>query len=111
MRACVGLVTDTPGLFEQMKVPAYLDFFGSIYGLTPAERTRRIDELLEFVATEFEELGSTRERAHIERICREGTGADRQLAVWHRTHDMKAVVDQIVAETYEGLRGNREQAA
>ena len=34
---------------------------------------------------------------------REGTGADRQLAVWERTQDMKAVVDQIVAETYEGL--------
>lgn len=48
VRACVGLATDTPGLFEQMKVPAYLDFFGSIYGLSPAERTRRIDELLEF---------------------------------------------------------------
>jgi ABC-2 type transport system ATP-binding protein len=48
VRACVGLATDTPGLFEQMKVPAYLDFFGSIYGLSPAERTQRIDELLEF---------------------------------------------------------------
>jgi len=48
VRACVGLVTDIPGLFEQMKVPAYLDFFGSIYGLSLAERTRRIDELLEF---------------------------------------------------------------
>ena len=34
---------------------------------------------------------------------REGTGADRQLAVWQRTQDMKAVVDQIVRETYEGL--------
>jgi glutamate---cysteine ligase / carboxylate-amine ligase len=34
---------------------------------------------------------------------REGTGADRQLAVWERTQDMKAVVDQIIAETYEGL--------
>ena len=48
VRACVGLVTDVPGLFEQMKVPAYLDFFGSIYGLSTIERTRRIDELLEF---------------------------------------------------------------
>ncbi|HJT59930.1 MAG TPA: ABC transporter ATP-binding protein [Ktedonobacteraceae bacterium] len=48
VRACVGLVTDAPGLFEQMKVPAYLDFFGSIYGIPPAERSRRIDELLEF---------------------------------------------------------------
>jgi len=34
---------------------------------------------------------------------REGTGADRQLAVWERAQDMKAVVDQIVAETNEGL--------
>jgi hypothetical protein len=34
---------------------------------------------------------------------REGTGADRQLEVFHRTNDIKAVVDQIVAETYEGL--------
>jgi carboxylate-amine ligase len=41
--------------------------------------------------------------AHIERIIREGTGADRQLAAWERTQDMKAVVDHIVTETYEGL--------
>jgi len=50
-----------------------------------------------------EQLGSQREMEHIERICREGTGADRQIAVFQRTHDMKAVVDQVVAETYEGL--------
>jgi len=30
------------------------------------------------------------------------TGADRQLEVFHRTNDMKAVVDQIVAETTKG---------
>jgi carboxylate-amine ligase len=41
--------------------------------------------------------------AHIERIIREGTGADRQLAMWERTQDMKAVVDNIVVETYDGL--------
>jgi carboxylate-amine ligase len=58
---------------------------------------------MEFVSTEVEELGSKREMAHIERIMREGTGADRQLEVFHRTNDMKAVVDQIVTETYEGL--------
>jgi carboxylate-amine ligase len=78
---------------------------------TEVETRGLIGELLDFVGTELDELGSGRERAHIERICREGTGADRQLAVWHRTHDMKAVVDQIVAETYEGLRENHEQAA
>ena len=63
-----------------------------------------LNELLEFVSTEVDELGSASEMAHIERIMREGTGADRQLAVWERTHDMKAVVDQIVNRgTYEGL--------
>src|SRR5436190_1587243 len=63
-----------------------------------------LNELMEFVSTEVDELGSRREMAHIERIMREGTGADRQLEVFHRTNDMKAVVDQIVAETYEGLK-------
>jgi glutamate---cysteine ligase / carboxylate-amine ligase len=62
-----------------------------------------LNELMEFVSTEVDELGSRREMAHIERIMREGTGADRQLEVFHRTNDIKAVVDQIVAETYEGL--------
>jgi glutamate---cysteine ligase / carboxylate-amine ligase len=62
-----------------------------------------LEEMLEFVAPELEELGSAAELAHIERIMREGTGADRQLAVWERTRDIKAVVDQIVEETYEGL--------
>jgi carboxylate-amine ligase len=64
-------------------------------------------ELLEFVSTEVKELGSEREMAHIERIVREGAGADRQLAVWEQTQDMKAVVDHIVAETYEGLTWRR----
>src|SRR6184192_1561024 len=63
-----------------------------------------IHEFIEFVADEVAELGSRREMNHIERILHEGTGADRQLAVWGRTHDIKAVVDHIVAETYEGLR-------
>jgi len=62
-----------------------------------------IQEILEFISTEVDELGSRREIAHIEKILREGTGADRQLMVWERTQDMKAVVDQIVTETYEGL--------
>jgi carboxylate-amine ligase len=69
-----------------------------------------LNELLEFVSTEVNELGTQKEIAHIERIMREGTGADRQLAVWEQTQDMKAVVDQIVAETYEGLNMSRQAA-
>ena len=62
-----------------------------------------VHELLEFIDGEVDELGSRREIEHVERILREGTGADRQLDTWGRTHDMRAVVDQIVRETYEGL--------
>jgi carboxylate-amine ligase len=62
-----------------------------------------LHEMLEFIAPEIDELGNHAELAHIEKILREGTGADRQLAVWERTQDMKAVVDHVVAETYEGL--------
>ncbi|MEP7014372.1 MAG: carboxylate-amine ligase [Verrucomicrobiota bacterium] len=74
------------------------------FGREEAVETRSLlNELLEFVSTEVNELGSVKEMAHVERIMREGTGADRQLATWERTQDLKAVVDQIVAETYEGL--------
>ncbi len=67
------------------------------------EERELLHEMLQFLAEEVEELGNQREIEHIEAIIREGTGADRQLAVWERTQDMKAVVDQIVAETNEGL--------
>src|SRR5215212_150424 len=66
---------------------------------TEVDTRSLINELLEFVSTEVDELGSRREMAHIERIMREGTGADRQLATFKSTNDIKAVVDQIVAET------------
>jgi glutamate---cysteine ligase / carboxylate-amine ligase len=72
------------------------------------EERSLLNELLEFVASEADELGTHREMAHIERIMREGTGADRQLAAFERTHDMNAVVDHIVAETYEGLDVSRQ---
>jgi carboxylate-amine ligase len=78
---------------------------------TEVETRTLLNELLEFVSTEVEELGSKREIEHIERIMREGTGADRQLEVFHRTNDIKAVVDQIVVETYEGLRPTEFEVA
>jgi carboxylate-amine ligase len=77
---------------------------------TEVETRSLLNELLEFVATEANEFGAQKEMAHIERIMREGTGADRQLAVYERTQDIKAVVDHIVAETYEGLNVSGEAA-
>jgi len=77
---------------------------------TEVETRSLLNELLEFIATEANELGTHNEMAHIERMMREGTGADRQLAAYERTHDMKAVVDHIVAETYEGLNASGQAA-
>ena len=46
-----------------------------------------IHELLAFVDDVVDELGSREEIDHIHQILRTGTGADRQLEVWERTHD------------------------
>src|SRR5207245_3070493 len=40
VRARVGLVTDSPGLHDQMTPVAYLDFFGRVYGLNAETRCR-----------------------------------------------------------------------
>ncbi|MGI8889976.1 MAG: carboxylate-amine ligase [Chthoniobacterales bacterium] len=63
-----------------------------------------IRELLDFVAPAADELGSSAELKHVEQILREGTGADRQLAVWKKSQDLKVVVDHLIAETNEGLK-------
>jgi ABC-2 type transport system ATP-binding protein len=46
VRGRVGLMTDSPGLYEQMKPADYLDFFGGIYGMPREARKGRIDTLL-----------------------------------------------------------------
>jgi carboxylate-amine ligase len=58
-------------------------------------------------------LGSRAEINYIREILKNGTGADRQLRVWNETHDMKKVVDFIVAETEAGVEraAERQQAA
>ena len=58
VRARVGVVTDTPGLHDQMTPLNYLDFFGRVYGLDAAARRRRIDELLGLF--ELETVGKQR---------------------------------------------------
>jgi ABC-2 type transport system ATP-binding protein len=46
VRSRIGLVTDTPGLHDQMTLRAYLEFFGRIYGLPSPARRSRIADLL-----------------------------------------------------------------
>jgi len=60
-------------------------------------------ELLEFIDDVVDELGSRKEIEYIHQIMAMGTGADRQLAVFEETGDLKAVVDYIVSETKIGI--------
>ncbi|HEY4301204.1 MAG TPA: carboxylate-amine ligase [Candidatus Didemnitutus sp.] len=62
-----------------------------------------IGELLEFIDDVADELGSREELDYVHEILRLGTGADRQLEVYNRTKDLKAVVDYIISETHHGL--------
>ena len=48
VRALVGLMPEVPGLYERMSAPAYLDYFGAVYGLQETERRRRIADLLDY---------------------------------------------------------------
>ena len=56
-------------------------------------------ELLEFVDDVVDELGSRRALQYVHQIVQEGTSADRQLAVFRQTGDLKAVVQWLVDET------------
>ena len=60
-------------------------------------------ELLEFVDDVLDELGSRKEIEYIHTIMANGTSADRQLATYERTGDLKTVVDQLMDETIEGV--------
>jgi glutamate---cysteine ligase / carboxylate-amine ligase len=68
-----------------------------------------IGEIREFVSDVVDELGSGNEIAYIDRILEEGSGADRQLRVFHETNDLKQVVDYMIAETEHGLYAGAAQ--
>jgi ABC-2 type transport system ATP-binding protein len=46
VRARVGILTETPGLYEKLSANANLDFFGRLYGLDGATRAERIERYL-----------------------------------------------------------------
>ena len=46
VRARVGILTETPGLYDKLSATANLDFFGRLYGLDAATRAARIERYL-----------------------------------------------------------------
>ncbi len=75
--------------------------FGKGVELPARELVREL--LVWFIDDVLDELGSRKEVEYAFRILDEGSSADRQLAVYARTKDFKAVVDHVIAETAEGL--------
>jgi carboxylate-amine ligase len=68
-----------------------------------------VRELLEwFVDDVVDELGSRKEVEYAFKILDQGTSADRQIARYRETGDLKAVVDSVVAETAEGVIDSME---
>ncbi len=62
-----------------------------------------ITELIDFVGDAAQRLGTVDEVAKINRILTEGTSADRQLEIYKKSQDMKAVVDWMIQETMSDL--------
>ena len=63
-----------------------------------------VRELLEwFVDDVLDELGSRKEVEYAFTILDQGTSADRQIARFRQTGDLKAVVDSLIAETADGV--------
>jgi carboxylate-amine ligase len=59
-------------------------------------------ELLDFIDDVVDELGSRKAVNSVKRILEQGTGADRQLAVFEKTNSLQKVVDFILDETLVG---------
>jgi carboxylate-amine ligase len=74
------------------------------FGLQQEVNTQSlILELLDFIDDVVDELGSRDEINYVHTILKEGTGADKQLAVFNHTHDLTKVVDMITGEFTKGL--------
>lgn len=62
-----------------------------------------MEEYFQLIDPVLDELGSREEVNYLRNVLETGTGADRQLKVFHETRDLKAVVDYIIQETEAGL--------
>ena len=77
-----------------------------------AERPARdvIHEFLDFLSDVVDELGTREQIEYAFKIMEEGTSADRQLATFAETGDLRAVVDQLVLQTAEGVENQTKSA-
>src|SRR5262245_62828311 len=84
VRRVLGYMPDAFGVYDDMKVWEYLDFFGRCYGLSAAQRRRMISDLLELV-----DLGPKR-TAYVQSLSR---GMQQRLCLAHAlVHDPQVLL-------------------
>jgi ABC-2 type transport system ATP-binding protein len=71
VRRVIGFMPDAFGVYDDMKVWEYLDFFARCYGIPPAARRRVITDLLELVdlAAKRDQYVQTLSRGMQQRLC------------------------------------------
>ncbi len=71
VRRVIGFMPDVFGVYDDMKVWEYLDFFARCYGIAPAGRRRMIGDLLELVdlADKRDSYVQTLSRGMQQRLC------------------------------------------
>jgi ABC-2 type transport system ATP-binding protein len=71
VRRVLGFMPDAFGVYDDMKVWEYLDFFARCYGIGPADRRRMIGDLLELVdlGTKRDDYVQTLSRGMQQRLC------------------------------------------
>jgi len=84
VRRVLGFMPDAFGVYDDMKVWEYLDFFARCYGISPADRRRMIGDLLELV-----DLGSKRHQ-YVQTLSR---GMQQRLCLAHAlVHDPQVLL-------------------
>jgi ABC-2 type transport system ATP-binding protein len=84
VRAVIGYMPDTFGVYDDMRVWEYLDFFGRCYGLSAARRRQMIADLLELV-----DLGDKR-GSYVQELSR---GMQQRLCLAHAlVHDPQVLL-------------------
>ncbi len=53
IKRLVGYMPDKFGVYDNMRVREYLDFFGAAFGMQRDRRTKRIDDVMELTGTEY----------------------------------------------------------
>jgi ABC-2 type transport system ATP-binding protein len=84
VRRVLGFMPDVFGVYDDMKVWEYLDFFARCYGIPPARRRQMIADLLELV-----DLGDKRD-SYVQALSR---GMQQRLCLAHTlVHDPKVLI-------------------